>query len=134
MIFLCPGSYIIPAQTIVESKVRADTKTVLSKQVTIGSALVKHRRGLLRIEVGRTQQEVGEAVSRGLVAGAKERKRPVRDQVGILFDLVPDVASTHFDGMVADGPRETVSQIVCVVHLSDGERIRSYGKPVEEHL
>jgi hypothetical protein len=36
--------------------------------------------------------------------------------------------------MVADGPRETVSQIVCVVHLSDGERIRSYRKVIEEHL
>jgi len=36
--------------------------------------------------------------------------------------------------MVADGPRETVSQIVCGVHLSDGERIRSYRKAVEEHL
>jgi hypothetical protein len=84
MIFLALGSYIIPAQTIVESKVRADTKAVLSKQVTIGSALVKQRRGLLRIEVRRSEQEVGEAVSSGLVAGTKERERPVSDQVGIL--------------------------------------------------
>src|SRR5258705_8288535 len=36
--------------------------------------------------------------------------------------------------MVADSPRQTVSQIVCGVHLSDGERIRSYRKAVEEHL
>src|ERR1700722_6485355 len=131
MMHLRPGSYVVPAYAIVQREIVSNTPAVFRKQTAIGRTFVKRRGGLLRIEIGQSQQEVGESVSGGLGTRTEKRKRPVRNQIGQLFDLVPDVLSADFQRVIPGDLRKVIGNLVGIVDLSEKERIRPHGERIE---
>src|ERR1700676_1715022 len=131
MMFLSPGGYVIPAQPIVDGDIWPNSPTVLCESAAICRTLVERWRGLLRIEIGKAEQKIGEAVSGGLRTTAKKRKRPIRHQIGVLFYLVPQILESKFEGVLAFDLGKGVGGVKCVVHLSHEERLGTGGEGVE---
>src|SRR4030088_1758445 len=101
MMLLGPRSDVIPADSVVDREIRPDAPAVLRENSAIRGTLVKRRRRLLRVKIGKSKQEISETVAGGLSAAPKKRERSVGNQVGVLFHLVPGVLKACLHGVVA---------------------------------
>ena len=125
MMLLGPRGNVIPAQTIIESDVGPNAPAVLCENAAVRGALVECRGRLLRVEIGKPEQKVGEAVAGGLIAAAEEGKCSIGNQVRILFHLVPDVFETCLERMIASDLGNSIARIKRIVDLGDKERLRA---------
>ena len=124
VVLLGPWGDVVPAKPVVDGDIGPNTPAILCECSAVGGAFIKSWGGLLGIKVGKSQQEIGETVTGGLIAAAKKRECSVSNQIRILLDFVPGVLKAGFDRVLAHDFGNRVAYLEGIVHLGYKEGLR----------
>src|SRR5580700_7953158 len=87
MKLLRPGRDVIPAHSIIDRQIRPDAPTVLGKDAAVCRALIKCRRGLLRIKIGKASRKSAKPLPVDCVPLPKNENVPLATRSGFCFTL-----------------------------------------------
>jgi hypothetical protein len=74
VVLLGPRGDVVPAKAVVDRDIGPNAPAILRERTAVGGAFIKGRRGLLGVKVGKSQQEIGEAVAGGLICRSQKRR------------------------------------------------------------
>ncbi len=131
IVLLRPGWDHVPAQAIVQGKVRFHAPAVLREETGVLVAIVETAGVALVVAAGDAEEEVGHIGAR---LGSLKYESTIKNGIGISVDLIEMEFAAQFESVFADDAREVVHPLVGIVDLGQSCNVLAEGEVVEGNV